>query len=375
MRSSRRQFLRYAMLGLGGLATARWPMTLATPAGQQLVHDDNLNINIPSGSSIRIVARSGQPLFAKGDYHWHAAPDGGSCFETEDNGWIYVSNSELNDKAGGAGAIRFDADGNIVDAYSILSNTSRNCAGGKTPWNTWLSCEENGNIGEVYECDPFGKKAAEVRPMLGIFNHEAAIIDPLSGYCYMTEDTPDGCLYRFISETKNDLSKGKLQVAVANRFIIEWKTVSDPAAASIPVRYQVKDATRFKGGEGMVYYNRQLFFSTKLDNIVWRYDIDTGLFGKVYDAADYREPLLTGVDNIEVSQSGELLIAEDGGNMQIVALGKNYEPYVLVQVYGHDHSEITGPAFSPGGKHLYFSSQRGTTGKNEDGVTYELAFS
>ena len=94
----------------------------------------------------------------------------------------------------------------------------------------------------------------------------------------------------------------------------------------------------------------------------------------IYSAADYEQPLLTGVDNIEVSPSGELLVAEDGGNMQIIALDKKYRPYVLVQINGQDRSEITGPAFSPDGKRLYFSSQRGATGSSDDGITYELRF-
>jgi secreted PhoX family phosphatase len=131
-------------------------------------------------------------------------------------------------------------------------------------------------------------------------------------------------------------------------------------------------AARFKGGEGIVYHDGKISFTTKRDNVVWQYHINTGLITKIYDAANYKEPLLTGVDNIEISPSGELLIAEDGGNMQIIALDHNYQPHVLVQIYGQNRSEITGPAFSPDGKRLYFSSQRGKTGRSEGGITYEI---
>ena len=134
------------------------------------------------------------------------------------------------------------------------------------------------------------------------------------------------------------------------------------------------EAARFKGGEGIVYHNQQIFFTTKIDNVVWAYHTQTYLISKVYDASYYSLPLLTGVDNIEVSQSGELLIAEDGGNMQIIALDNSYQPHVLVDVHGQDRSEITGPAFSPDGKRLYFSSQRGETGRDKDGITYEISF-
>ena len=58
--------------------------------------------------------------------------------------------------------------------------------------------------------------------------------------------------------------------------------------------------------------------------------------------------------------------------MQIVVINEQGELYPVVQLEGHDRSEITGPAFSPDGKRLYFSSQRGTTGESEDGITYEI---
>jgi uncharacterized protein len=372
--TSRRRFIQYAMLGLSHMAIPRVGFSLPATLNRKLYLDKKYNIEIPEGSSIRIVAQSNESVVNNKSFLWHSAPDGGACYSTDTNGWIYVSNSEISKQQGGASAIRFNSKGDIVDAYSILNSTSRNCAGGKTPWNTWLSCEEYGDQGQVYECDPQGKKQARVRPAMGSFNHEAVAVDPKSHICYMTEDVKDGCLYRFKPDTKGDLSTGLLEVAVANKIVLLWKKIDDPTAKTKPTRYQIKEAARFKGGEGIVYHDRQIYFTTKIDNVVWQYHIDTGLISKVYDAADYQQPLLRGVDNIEVSQSGELLIAEDGGNMQIIALDHNYQPHVLVQIYGQDRSEITGPAFSPDGKRLYFSSQRGKTGKSKDGITYEITF-
>lgn len=133
---------------------------------------DANGIRIAPGFTARIVGRSSKPPIEGKDVLWHSAPDGGATFPTDDGGWIYVSNSEVP-IAGGASALRFDATGTLVDVYRILEGTNLNCAGGPTPWNTWLSCEEVYK-GRVYECDPRGGREAIVRPALGTFKHEAA---------------------------------------------------------------------------------------------------------------------------------------------------------------------------------------------------------
>jgi secreted PhoX family phosphatase len=301
-----------------------------------------------------------------------------ATFPTDKGGWIYVSNSEIADDFGGVGALRFDVFGNIVDSYSILENTSRNCAGGATPWGTWLSCEEV-NDGIVWECDPFGKLEGIPRPALGVFAHEAVTVDTQNNILYLTEDKRDGCFYRFVpasmtNDGRPDLSSGVLEVAVvdSSASLVSWLPVPDPSASSQPTRHQVASSTIFKGGEGIVFYRGVVSFATKGDNRIWSYDTATGQIKVLYDASTHPTPILTGVDNITLSQNGELVVSEDGGDLQIVKITKTNELVPLVQLVGHDASEITGPAFSPDGRRLYFSSQRGSAGNVNAGITFEV---
>jgi len=92
----------------------------------------------------------------------------------------------------------------------------------------------------------------------------------------------------------------------------------------------------------------------------------------IYDKETSPNPILSGVDNVTVSQDGELIISEDGGDLQVVAITALGRLLPLAQLVGHDDSEVTGPAFSPDGTRLYFSSQRGTGGTSGDGLTYEI---
>jgi secreted PhoX family phosphatase len=308
------------------------------------------------------------------DYEWHVAPDGGATFATPDGGWIYVSNSEFP-IAGGVGALRFDADGTLVDAYPLLRETNVNCAGGATPWGTWLSCEEVAE-GRVFECDPLGEHDAIEHAALGLFKHEAVAVDATQNHLYLTEDESNGGFYRFVpdriaSDGYADLSAGKLQIAeLATDGAVTWHDVPDRLLTEgIPTREQVAASTPFKGGEGIWYFDDTIFFSTKGDNRVWAYSVTQQRLDVLYDAAAAQDPVLTGVDNLTGTCCGDILVAEDGGDMQIVAIRPDGSLKVLAQVVGHDESEITGPAFDPSGTRLYFSSQRGV---GSGGITYEV---
>ena len=357
----------------GGLA----PFYSLNNIGALLTADEN-GVMLPPGFRSRVVARSGEAPAGLPGYTWHSAPDGGACFATDDGGWVYASNSEMRSNGGGVGALRFNANAEVIDAYSILRHTSINCAGGPTPWGTWLSCEEFSR-GQVYECDPMGVEAAVVRPALGSFEHEAVAVDTENQCLYLTEDAPNGGFYRFrLANGFPDLTQGTLEIASVERnqdqFFVLWCPVPDPLAKQTSTFSQVPDAFGFRGAEGIALHDGKAYFTTKHDNRVWTYDIDSQQLEVIYDVATSANPILSGVDNVVITPAGDVLVAEDGGNMQLVVLTPANKIIPILQIIGHERSEITGPAFDPSYQRLYFSSQRGTLGRSEGGITYEISF-
>lgn len=353
--------------------TAAATTTTTTPKSVGPLSPPDANgLRLPEGFTSRVLARTGEPV---GDsaYTWHGSPDGGACFALDDGGWAYVSNSELGSPSGGVGMLRFDADGEVIGAGRICDGTAVNCAGGATPWDTWLTCEEVPG-GQVWECDPLGQRPAEVRPALGRFKHEAVAVDPEAKVLYLSEDEADGALYRFVPSAWPSLDAGRLEVFAGAEGDRRWAELPEPSpdvdAGATSTRQQVTDVVRFNGGEGLAHFQGTTYLSTKGDNRIWALDGDDVEI--VYDAAttevmDESGPILTGVDNITVDLGGDRYVAEDGGTMDIVRLGPHGLAEKTLQLVGVEGSEITGPAFSPDGTRLYFSSQR------NPGATYEVS--
>ena len=384
----RRSFIRSAAVATGALALGPefWKAAYAAPAqpgnvyGPLLGPDAN-GIRLPAGFSSRLLATAGQPVGTSG-YVWHFNPDGGAVFATDDGGWIYTSNSEVPG-AGGVGALKFNAAGDVVGGHRVIAGTSLNCAGGPTPWGTWLTCEEH-DAGNVWECDPTGLNvnAKALRLGLGTFKHEAAAVDPIRQYVYLTEDQTDGRFYRFRSAAWPDLNKGTLEAARLTpapgstpadpKWTVSWSRIPKPniVPGTTFTRQQVPSTTAFNGGEGCWYDSGHVYFTTKGDNRVWVLDVVNQTMELAYDD-NLSSPTapLTGVDNVIVNTAGEIFVAEDGGDMQVVVIDtvRNVQP--LLQVVGQDGSEITGLAFDPSGTRLYFSSQRGTQGAQTQGLT------
>lgn len=329
---------------------------------------------LPDGFTSRIIGRSGERIPGTGlDYR--AFPDGAATFvdPAVAGGWYLTVNHEIPAGVGGVSSIRFAPDGTVVSAESICDHTSQNCAGGATPWGTWLTCEEFDG-GYVWECDPTGANPAQRRSAMGAFKHEAAAVAS-DDRIYMTEDRGSGGFYRFTPDVAGDLSAGVLEVATGTApGPVTWAVVPDPQPALLdtPCRDQVEGTMRFDGGEGIATDGTTVWFSTKGDERIWAYDLASSTVELRYQAG---HSVMSGVDNLWFDTgSSALFVAEDEGNMQLVLLRPDDTAERFAHLPGQDFSEVTGPCFSPDGQRLYFSSQRAQVGPVglPLGATYEV---
>jgi secreted PhoX family phosphatase len=384
---TRRQFVG---AGVGGVATvavggALWREVLdAAPGaagrpvsgyGPRLAPDKH-GIRLPEGFRSRVIARGDERIGGTG-YRWHIASDGMATFQTDDGGWILVSNSEALE--GGASAIRFAWDGEVVDAYRILDGTMQNCSGGGTPWGTWLSCEEIEG-GHVWECDPSGRREAVVRPAMGAFKHEAAAVDPRGRRVYLTEDLEDGGFYRFTPERWPDLSAGLLEIATLERGgAARWAPVPDPAARREVTRRQVPGSAVFARGEGIWHDDGTVYVATTADHRVHAYDVRRERFEVLYDGLASRSAPLLRVDALTASRGGEVFVCEDIATEEIdigvFDRAGRVSRFLSVTGAQHQRSELTGVVFDPSGGRMYFASQRagGTEDTVGPGAIYEVS--
>jgi hypothetical protein len=326
---------------------------------------------LPAGFTSQLLATAGQPVTGT-NYRWHIFPDGGACFSLDDGGWIYANNSEVPvDGRGGASALRFDAGGRVVDAYSILERTTWNCAGGATPWSTWLSCEEIPE-GQVWECDTLGQAPAQPRPAMGMFRHEAVAADTTRQVLYLSEDEPDGLLYRFRPRNWGDLSDGELEALAVSPAdgAMSWVTVEGLGGPGrTPTRYDAPGATPLPGGEGLALDGDVLYLATKGDNRISRLDLNRSRLTPYWEG-----PPLYGPDNLAVHvPTGNLFVCEDGGDMEVVMITPDGQAEPFLRFVDQAGSEVTGAAFDPTGTRFIVNSQRAPTPPTFDGRTYMIS--
>lgn len=447
MSISRRHFLKQAgamALGFSGLqlftnCTSRGTISedLISKAFGPLVVDPSDIFNLPVGFSYKIISRF-HDVMDDGLYVPHR-PDGMATFPGPDGLTILIRNHEVNpakggdesafgsdfalsqklDPAkfydlgynnnpgqGGTTTIVFDTKTQtVVRQFLSLAGTLRNCAGGPTPWNSWLTCEEivmqpnniyakpHGYVFEVPATSEIGLADPKPIKAMGRFNHEAVAVDPNSGVVYMTEDDSEGLLYRFIPEQKQQLhAGGKLQaLAIIDQpsldtrnwkapFIekgrslqVRWIDLEDIDSPDDDLRYRGFEdgAARFARGEGMWYGNDAVYFACTNGGReeygqIWKYvpSPKEGIAEESNAPGTLQllvEPnnrsVIENADNLTVAPWGDLIVCEDCDSYQDLC---GITPEGEIYKFGRNaksNSELAGAVFSPDGSTLFMNIQ------------------
>ncbi|MCF7760413.1 MAG: DUF839 domain-containing protein [Cephaloticoccus sp.] len=446
MPTSRRNFIRNTSITAAGFVGLRALVSQklmgASSTGRAgygpLVDDAQGLLRVPRGFSYTVFSRTGEEM-ADG-FLVPAAHDGMAAFAGPEGLTLLVRNHENESKQTGHGPFGADnarlalvPEGKIYDRghgiepniggtttlvfntrtqqlerhFLSLVGTVRNCAGGPTPWGTWITCEEMNKLPEPHAEKPHGFNF-EVRPSsapglvdpvplkaMGRFRHEAVAVDVKSGAVYQTEDLGDGLLYRFLPREKGQLAAGgRLQalgfvdprikdtrnwpgtavLPVGQSLPVRWIDLEDPESPNddLRVRGMVAGAVPFGRGEGAWATDDGIYFAMttggqKLQGQIFRYipSPDEGT-GRELNAPGrlelYAEPndseLLLNCDTLTVAPWGDLVICEDHGSCcRLIGVTPEGRFYVLAE-NNEPKNELAGACFSPDGSTLFFNVQR-----------------
>lgn len=291
------------------------------------------------------------------------------------------------------------ARGKQLDSFISINGTAVNCAGGPTPWGSWLTCEETTNSrsdlydrdhGYIFEVPAHGGAVARPRPLkaMGRFTHEAIALDPATGFVYETEDeSVTSGFYRFRPDVPGRLAAGGRLEMLAVRgevqadlyvgqppgatYGVRWVPIADPdpESSSSTASTLVFDQGRAEGGaafarlegcwwgEDKVYFNSTSGGDAELGQ-VWEYDPRREVLRLVFESRD--AAVLDSPDNITVSPRGGLTLCEDGDAEQFVrglTVDGQIFDFALNAVSEDEDKEFCGATFSPDGDVLFVNIQ------------------
>lgn len=434
--NTRRHFLKTGVAlaaGFGGLHVLTGTTGAKAMKGYGALQADPKKIlDLPKGFSYRVISKAGNPM-ADG-LQVPGAADGMAAFPGPKGLTVLVRNHELNPAiTGSSGAFgesnknltdqirakMYDAGGRhegkqvppslggtttlvydtkrgrMVREFLSLAGTVRNCAGGPTPWNSWITCEETAdraggtlmqNHGYNFDVPATARprlaQAAALKAM-GRFRHEAVAVDPKTGIVYQTEDLGDSAIYRFIPKTPGKLAAGgRLQalvvrdsfsldtrnwkeqfVKVGAKLAVSWVDLDEVESPKNDLRLQAqaKGAAKFARGEGMWWGSGDVYFACtnggkKQHGQIWKHTPATGTLELTAEPND--PAMIDRADNLTVAPWGDLVLCEDGPGEQFLSGITPKGGFYKIARNAVSNSEFAGATFSPDSTTLFVNIQR-----------------